>query len=201
MTPEDPQQNDRKPTDDEAVLEQDEQCLLYLLDELTPASRRRFEARLATDRKLGDELIRQADLIATLSQTSPLGDAAIEPPRRDTRRWRWVAALVSLAASIALGFQIARIAPPTHSLASRDNLSDADRRLQPTNESALFAEAWASSQTIGKSSQDSLAEAAIEDPFDPVPEEPSSDMDSQVSWMFVAIASSDEMQTEGGNDG
>jgi hypothetical protein len=201
MNPMDPNRNDRDPTVTEAADDQDEACLLYLLDELDVEGRRRFETRLANEPKLGDQLLRQADLISALSRTPSRSEAPIAIPATQARPWRWIAAAAAIAACIALAFQIAQMFSSSPSLASRESLSDANRSPQPMDEATLIAQAWASSQNIGQTLQEPLADLAADDPYDAMLEDPTSDIDSKVSWMFIAITSSDEMQTEGGNDG
>lgn len=184
-------------------------CLLYLLGEMDSEAARRFEERLAADGRLCETLMQQADLILAASSVpaatvvvpeQPVVPGRFESGTSESRHWRWIAALASIAACIGMLFHIARPASEHGKLASTrgGGLSES---LIPDDETSLIAKAWAISQREATSRRDDdvdpVSDDAVDFEFDYQP----SDFDTTLSWMFVAVASSDDLQNEEGNDG
>lgn len=210
MTTADPDQHDFECKDAQGA-----DCLLYLLGELDAEARKRFEDRLANVPELSDALFQQAALITAISRTSVLTTPNLQAAAKTThvyslRHWRWVAAMASVAACVALIFQLVRLVSEPQVVASPRARIAADFAAGP-DESLLIAQAWASShQTLkmetAESELDELAGTPADEPFELVMDEQPSDIDSTLSWMFVAIASSSdsassEVQAKEGSDG
>ena len=211
MTTAEPNRNDLDAGDS-----QDAQCLLYLLGELDAETSKRFEEKLAGNAELSEALLQQASLITAIAQSRAfdrrtLPDAGSKHSHPyETQRWRWIAAVASVAACIALAVQFLQFASPSGTTAStKDGAAVETAAL--LDESVLIAKAWASSQHTltsetadsqsGQSELDELAGSHADESYDLVLDDQPSDIDSAMSWMFVAISSSPDVQREEGNDG
>jgi len=195
---------------------QSTECCLYLLGELDAEATKRFEKKLAGNPELSELLLQQAGLITAVAQSQAFNvshpqptvceDANVDAPQQ----WRWIAALVSVAACIALVFSFQRFGSPHASTASTGDTAAIESAAM-LEENVLIAKAWASSHPTssfetadsgtGESEVVDLAEpesyASLELALDDRP----NDIDATVSWMFAAISSGSDAGSEEGNDG
>ncbi len=182
--------------------------MLYLLGELASNQTAALEQQLESSPELGEEFLRQADLIANLSQT--LFDASEASPLPSTSRWPLVgpvmASLVALAACIAL--LVINIQPNSVSEHSVAVLSETSPIVASSSEDLLIAQAWVDNQFDSVATDIGLVEvdAEVDDLVDATLEEPS-DIDATLSWMFIAVSAStnasetNSLETGASNDG
>ena len=176
--------------------------MLYLLGELDAEQNRRVQQQLEAFPQLGEELLRQADVIAALA------GAACKPTRpRDAqsnprvKRWPLVAATVAVAASLAIAvFGVKPGASDRDEVAgqagSSANVSEFD-----SSEDLLIARAWASHQH-SVTDDLGLVEADSDEAITIAPEEDSLAEESTLSWMFIAVSAGSESLASGAtNDG
>lgn len=185
----------------------DRQSMLYLLGELDAEQTRHVEEQLEAFPRLGEDLLRQADVIAAL--TAPANQVALSGSgehhrgahHRGTRRWPLVASLVAMAACLAM--VVLGVKPR-----AVDQDATADRAGSPANisesgnaEELLIARAWASHQheladDIG------LVEAEIDDAAVITAADDSHANESTLAWMFIAVSAGSEALAPGvTNDG
>lgn len=216
MTTAEPNRNELEASDAQCA-----ESLLYLLGELDTEACKRFEEKLASNADLSDALLQQASLITAVAgcravdcpspQRAASVHAASENAHVDaSRRWRWIAAVASVAACIALMFQLLRFSSQPGRVASTQFGSKLETAAE-LEESVLIAKAWASSHHAlkseavalyaGDSDVDELADPHTDETFDLGLDDQSSDIDSTISWMFIAISSSSDTPSEEGNDG
>lgn len=170
--------------------------MLYLLGELPGDQAAQWERRLQASPELGEELLRQADLIAALSlvRSEP---ALPRVTRGSMLRWPIVASIVAVAACIVM---IVLIEP----LGTREREGFAGLGAFPTNDSGtsedlLIARAWADSQL--HVATDDYLEFEVDDAVAISADDPS-DVDTTLSWMFTAVSASiDAHSSEATNDG
>jgi anti-sigma factor RsiW len=177
-------------------------CLLYLFGELDADAKSRFERQLASDPKLCETLAEQSYLITAaavatddqLAQSTAVQQGAT---LWTAAAWRSIAALSAVAACIALVIQVVDYsARPADRLALNDATLLSESEL---DESVLIAKAWAQSSTESASMDTSMIDDV--EPLEDLLDEQPSDLDATLDWIFVAMASRDETQTEDGNDG
>lgn len=200
---------DPKPNDDAGQQSQPQACLLYLLGELDQEATLRFERRLADDPGLCEDLLGQANLISAVAGSNRSDSKPDETFH--AKQWqggglersRWIAVLLSVAACLLLVFQVFQADEKPGSRVASGVARESDLYV---DESTLIANAWASGQHNLEEGWDPLLEALAEEPFDVASldltsDDQPSDLDSTLSWMYVAVAASLETQTEEGNDG
>ncbi len=197
-------------------------CVAYLLGDLDQDAKVAFERRLADDPSLSERLLQQADTILALApsrgivmeqsgKSVPQPAQELRPPQRfgGSARWRWVAAIVSTAACIALLVQLTDLSRESDvSVDSDANTRVADHSAAGspgTSEQILIARAWADNHVDFEETLLDLAvipegdaELDESDDFEAVED---SDIDSKVDWMFVAMRSSTSSLPSGDNDG
>jgi hypothetical protein len=189
------------------------QCLQYLLNELEPDQIALFEETLGNSEQLAEELQRQAEMIAMLSEL-PVGSTNLATlPKVDHSLRKSFAKLagVALAVCIAgLAFRTwwsapgpgQRLEPSTTFLTDRVSIDAAITA--PLSESTLIARAWAAGQTAkdsGVRSETTLADLqpiALSDDFEFQDEETGTASDEAFSWIFTASFEAQEAET---NDG
>jgi hypothetical protein len=180
-----------------------QQCMLYLLGELDAPQSAAFEQRLASSPELGEQLLRQADVIAGLSvihnqpELMPTSSSTYSP-------WSIVASIVAIAAClviVVLGVKSSSL--DADALASRSQStmpSGLSLETSEATEDLLIARAWADSQLNDVSEDFEFAELDMEDALPTAVE--SSDFDSTLSWMFIAVSANTDLSEEGAaNDG
>ena len=182
--------------------------MLYVLGELATDRAAALEQQLESSPELGEELLRQADLIANLSLT--LCDAAEATALPSTSRSPLVgpamASLVALAACIAL--LVINIQPTSVSQDSVAVLSETSPIVASSSEDLLIARAWVDNQFDSVATDIGLVDvdAEVDDLVDAMAEEPS-DIDATLSWMFIAVSAStnasqaNSLETGASNDG
>jgi hypothetical protein len=183
----------------------EEQCWLYLLGELDASKSAEFEQRLATSPELSDQLLRQAELISGLSTIKHQLQVAPATPSR-VSSWSIAVSIMTVAACLAivvLGVRSRSV--EKDSLASRTpSLSPRGIAAKDPNvsEDLLIARAWADSRRSEVSEDFALADL---DSDEALPEDEPSDLDSTLSWMFIAVAANPELDDAGdegaANDG
>jgi hypothetical protein len=183
----------------------EEQCWLYLLGELDASKSAEFEQRLATSPELSDQLLRQAELISGLSTIESQLQVAPATPSR-VSSWSIAVSIMTVAACLAivvLGVRSRSV--EKDSLASRTpSLSPRGTAAKDPNvsEDLLIARAWADSRRSEVSEDFALADL---DSDEALPEDEPSDLDSTLSWMFIAVAANPELDDAGdegaANDG
>jgi hypothetical protein len=183
----------------------EEQCWLYLLGELDASKSAEFEQRLATSPELSDQLLRQAELISGLSTIKHQLQVAPATPSR-VSSWSIAVSIMTVAACLAivvLGVRSRSV--EKDSLASRTpSLSPRGTAAKDPNvsEDLLIARAWADSRRSEVSEDFALADL---DSDEALPEDEPSDLDSTLSWMFIAVAANPELDDVGeegaANDG
>ena len=176
--------------------------MLYLLGELEAEQTATFEKRLESSPQLGAELLRQADVISTLSMTAPKPLPAPVSIRRAVR-WPVVASIVAIAACIAimmLGARPSTTVPPSIARLSESSRSESSRDTASVSEDLMIARAWATSQFNEVADDFGLVYPEFDDSI--AVADDSSDIDSTLSWMFVAVSANvDETASLGATDG
>lgn len=181
----------------------EEQCWMYLLGELDPLQSAEFEQRLAASPELADQLLRQAELIDSLATIGHQPVVAAAASSR-TSAWSIAVSLFAIAACLAIVVLGVRSADD-------DSLAHRTRQLSPrgvaprdskASEDLLIARAWADSRRDQVSDDFAFAEL---DPEEALPAAEPTDVDSILSWMFIAVADNpdlDDLSEEGAaNDG
>lgn len=199
-----------KPTNESARSEASrDQCVLYLLGELTADETEMFEQRLALSPSLCDELLQQADLIANLSacsSRSSRGVTLVSPPRHaPLSRPVLVSLLASAACVVFLLMNVItqRTAVSEGSVAA---LGETSADVANESEDLLIARAWIDNQLGSIATDFAWAEAEVDDPVVNSIDEPT-DPDATLSWMFIAVSASttdldsDALEAEATNDG
>lgn len=170
--------------------------MLYLLGELAANQIKAFEQRLASSPELGQELLRQADLIANLSAISCDGPKVIPLPSASRSRFARpiMASLVAIAACIAL--LVVNIQPNSVSENSVAVLAGTPPGRISVAEDLLIAQAWADNQFHSVATDFAWVEPGFDDLVAVAVEEPS-DIDATLSWMFIAVsANATELETD-----
>lgn len=195
-----------------------DQCLQYLLNELQPDQVAAFEKQLANSEQLAEELQRQSEMIAMLSDASA-GSPTVPDLKRPLEDRPAQKNLVKLAC-IALAVCITGLAfrtwwsstePQALRETSSETLVEAKSHHHLSNttvsESILIARAWAAGQM--EKDADILSEAALpgtepqpiislDDKFAAQDEETKEASNESFSWMFTAAYEIQEVET---NDG
>ena len=195
-----------------------DQCLQYLLNELQPDQVAAFEKQLANSEQLAEELQRQSEMIAMLSDASA-GSTTVPDLKRPLEDRPAQKNLVKLAC-IALAVCITGLAfrtwwsstePQAIREASSETLAEAKSQHDPPNttvsESTLLARAWADGQM--EKDSDILSGAtllgaepqpiiSLDDKFAAQDEETKDASNESFSWMFTAAYEIQEVET---NDG
>ena len=174
---------------------QRQQCMLYLLGELDTEPSATFQQELESSPELGDELLRQADLITALSQTS---QRTVAPAVSTTMRWQIAA---SIFAVIAASFAFIVLGPQPNS-PQRDGITSVAVANASVSEDLLIARAWADSHPIIDASEDLGFGDSLGDDSIAMAADDATDIDSTLSWMFIAVsANTDSQSSESANDG
>ncbi|MGI9472387.1 MAG: hypothetical protein ACR2NZ_12680 [Rubripirellula sp.] len=188
---------------------QKNECLQYLMGELNPSESQSFERQLASSTALGDELLRQAEGISLCSQPDLLSQPiCVGGSANQVTRWRSVAALLAVAVCLAvLVFGVwpkasDKVASrdrtlPTTTSATQSKVS-ADQSAIP--EDVLIARAWASNRLPSDSGSDGNDSILPGDEIDvslaSLPAD-GTEMDSTLSWMYIAVAGDLEEANDG----
>lgn len=178
-----------------AMQSSSQRCLLYLLGELDREDAVAFENQLEFSSELGDELLRNADLIATLSSIEystniiyPTTDTPPSLPVAVERSSWWLAAsILAVAASLAILLS---------AVAFYRSEKAAD------SEDMLIARAWADSRNDDSFIDLEVSESENDEALTTLFFDDASDVDSALSWMVFAVStdlSSDQPETT--NDG
>lgn len=176
--------------------------MLYLLGELDAEQSRHVEAQLEAFPELGEDLLRQADVIAGLSQPAcrPTLPRVAESNHQLTR-WPLVASMVALAACLAIAI-----------IGFKPGASDQDTVISPFGSSArlsesgnaeelLIARAWANHHRT-LVDEVSFVESDIDEAPAIAAEDDSLANDSTLSWMFIAVSAGSDSHAAGvTNDG
>ncbi|TWU59334.1 hypothetical protein Poly51_21220 [Rubripirellula tenax] len=151
------------------LMSDDDQCSLYLLGELSASDRSTFEERLATSSELSDRLMRHADLILAVADSSMASaPAAVVTPTRETSHRSLVATILAIAvclAAIVTGIKM---------------------RNSGANEELQIAQAWVDNLTFVNVAGSDLSESDVERAVEDSGTEDS--MDAALSWMVAAVA-------------
>ncbi|MCG8653923.1 MAG: hypothetical protein MI861_29055 [Pirellulales bacterium] len=187
-----------------------QQCMLYLLGEMSAADSLAFEQRLSESPRLNRELLIQAELLTALSScqekaapvltapvlTAPISavpiSAATVSASPSPGSWkRWVAVVSSLAAAMMLavaGYRLLGTHQSTTAEQSRDSSGE---------ETLKIAQAWA---TAGQQRVELLQQPAVE--LDWATEESAEQRsawdDAVPSWMVAAVAADDSSSAQQG---
>ncbi|MDB4557827.1 hypothetical protein N9053_01630 [bacterium] len=189
------------------------QCLQYLLNELEPDQIALFEETLGNSEQLAEELQRQAEMIAILSELPVGGTNLSTLPKVDHSLRKSFAKLacVALAVCIAgLAFRTwwsatgpgQRLEPSNTFLTDRVSIDAAITA--PLSESTLIARAWAAGQAekdsgvLSETTLTDLQPIALGDDFEFQDEETGAASDGAFSWIFTASFETQEAET---NDG
>ena len=185
--------------------------MLYLLGELATNQTAAFEQRLESSPELGEELLRQADLIANLSLTPYEAPQATALPStsRSPLVGPVMVSLVAIAACIAL--LVINIKPNSVFENSVAGLSETGPIVAGSSEDLLIAQAWVDNQFDSVTTDFGLVDPEfddleVDDLVDATVEEPS-DIDATLSWMFIAVSASTNaleasaLETGATNDG
>jgi len=189
------------------------QCLQYLLNELEPDQIALFEETLGNSEQLAEELQRQAEMIAMLSEL-PVGSTNLATlPKVDHSLRKSFAKLAGVALAVCIAGLVfrtwwsapgpgQRLEPSNTFLTDRVSIDAAITA--PLSESTLIARAWAAGQTAkdsGVRSETTLADLqpiALSDDFEFQDEETGTASDEAFSWIFTASFEAQEAET---NDG
>ena len=214
----DPNHNEQRRSSGALSDDGKDQCLQYLLNELQPDQVAAFEKQLANSEQLAEELQRQSEMIAMLSDASA-GSTTVPDLKRPLEDRPAQKNLVKLAC-IALAVCITGLAfrtwwsstePQAIREASSETLAEAKSQHDPPNttvsESTLIARAWADGQM--EKDADILSEAtllgtepqpiiSLDDKFAAQDEETKDASNESFSWMFTAAYEIQEVET---NDG
>ena len=167
-----------------------ETCTLYLLGELTGPQLAEFEHQLTTSPELGELLISQAASIDELSRIECEALPSALANESSTLPWQRIASLVALAACLL--WALASLRP--------DQQPSPDPVLSETvDEALLIAKIWVDDPGVNWIESDILATAEEDFPIQ-LDDEP--EVDSALSWMFVAVAAdADAVEEEDANEG
>lgn len=146
-----------------------QQCLQYLLGELSDQQTLAFEQRLAESTPLCDELQQQSEMLLLISETStPQLQTASTYDAENKSGVRWIEAIVALAACLLIAFVAWNAVKETETVASLE-------------EDALIAEAWADTDVPNFAPLEIEAERDLD--LDP------QSYDESLSWVVTAIES------------
>ena len=158
--------SDTNPAPSEPVDEIDRQrCMMYLLGELDSQDADGFENDLSQSAALQSELLKQSDILCSLSEVSATPIVA----HSTQTLWRSIA-IAALAACLMIAF----VNWPT-----QDDTESSVANAQP--EGLLIAQAWAD-VSVGTAPLTTIVE-----PEDFLENEPETDDDSSLSWMVAAM--------------
>jgi hypothetical protein len=166
-----------------------EKCMRYLLGELDAAESASFETELQSSPELGDELLRQADVIAGLgcevSQFGTPAEFSVPVEMASASYTKLLAPLIAIAASVLL---IVVFSKPNNTPSPSKTVS----------EDLLIAKAW-----VAQRYEDTTDELSVDlDELSFAESTSASDNEDTLSWMFAAVASSPEDSDWGNsNDG
>ena len=174
---------------------QSEQCMLYLFGELDADQAAAFEQQLRSSPQLADELMRQSEVIAGLSQsvsTTPVVASAPSPVPV-------LASVLAIATCIVL--IVLGVRP---SLQERDGMASLPNSAQQPSvpsEDLLIARAWAASHFDLFAEDAGTIDLEFDDPL-ALASEDTADVDTTLSWMFIGISANiDEHSAGATNDG
>lgn len=169
--------------------------MLYLLGELDAEQAQGFEKQLQSSPQLADELLRQAEVIAGLSQL-PATSTHVLTTRSPLRLVASVLAIAACIALIALGVRTS--SPDSGHIAS---LSTSSSQPSIPSEELLIARAWADSRLDQITTDDVLADLGSDDVLAFTADD-AIDMDATLSWMFIGVSASLDVHPAGAtNDG
>ena len=180
-----------------------DQCIRYLLGEMSIDESSQFERRLESDPLLGDTLVAQAELFSQLGMTSSVDTASKAVPATQDNHshvaaTRWIQVIAAIAACVVAVASVwwfqsrgtARVAQKTDT-----TLNDPVKHNLGTDEDLMIARAWVDGPLSlalnpgDETLQESIETTSIEPLLDP--NDDSSD-DSILQWMMAAV-------TEGAN--
>ncbi len=204
------------------------ECLQYLLGELSPKELTSFEVRLGQSDRLADELQRQAEMIVTLSESSILPGAISRPTvstnsQNANRRSQIfgsdnlltkglvIAVAVCIAGFVFRTWWSSTRSPLSSKLPAEhfaDRIIDDDSQITAVPESRLIARAWAAAQ-VDNQDLDTMPNAPLAGTdvhainasnieLKLGVEATDDTSDDSFSWMFTAAFEIHEMET---NDG
>ncbi len=173
--------------------------MLYLLGEYDADQAADFERQLQSSHELADELLRQAELIAGLSQSPVISQSPMIPPSVEVvdSRLPLLASVLAIAACIALFV-----------LAVQPGSPDSDRVASLSNsaqsipsEEILIARAWADSRFDEMLDDGGLADLYVDDAL-ALATDDAEDVDATLSWMFIGVSANIDAHSEDAtNDG
>ena len=178
------------------------QSMLYLLGELDAEQVKWVEDQLATSPQLGEDLLRQAELIAGLAELPP-AQAVVPVANRDGRRIHWTPVAAVAAVAACLAFLILGLSSPSGGSDSDAGRSTASFRQFQTgpSEDLLIARAWAS-HPLSAIEAPEFVESDVDEADQVTADENPLESESALSWMFVAISANTEALEPGvANDG
>ena len=175
-------------------------CMLYLLGELPAGERAIFEKQLSDSPDLSDELRAQSELICAISAPAPTSVSVRS--KSNNRSWQLVAIVSTLAATflvsiVGLRWQhnrdVAQLAPPDQ----RQITGQTEREQDGNREALMIAQAWAADHAEAESMDVdfNLLDADFPLGSDASLADESSNQESVVSWMVVAVADQSDTQS------
>jgi len=207
------------PTDSDSLQLQQQQCLLYLLGELSSVEQADFEDQLARSPRLGEILLAQADCLCELSSMSASAELASSEPTcvaessNSSPSWLTLPRLIAAVAATLLVAITAALYPisgpiPTLTTDSSSSNMEADP-VDPT----MVALHWAESSLVDTNDD---SEVGIE-PWDPdsslnaslaldeegyeadllAHAEAADEFESSFDWIYTAVASNPEILAAG----
>lgn len=193
--------NERQSDDVPDPIPDDELCFRYLLGELTADKAAQFEQRLATSPELGETLLGQADLINGLSAVQH-HRPAVAATVSQVSRWSIAVSIVAIAACLLVVVLGVRARSADQDALASQQLTTRGVPSVDVTEDLLIARAWADSRPLQNSDEYDFADL---DGDDSILDSEPSDVDSTLSWMFIAVSTNPELSDIGeqgaANDG
>lgn len=181
----------KKTTERDAELS--EQCVRYLLDQMSEQERTNFEGRLATSPEMGDLLLSHAETIDHLSQAEFSVHPA--PFNSETNGFRWMTLATSIALAACIGWALVSL-PVSGPTDGTEDTSRIASRLEE-DEALLIAKTWADDPAITTDVLVSYEDDNALSEFENSPE-----LDAAPSWMITAMSfDNDSLDGEEENDG
>lgn len=185
------------------------ESLRYLLGELSPTETADFEAKLEQQPELAEELANQAEMITALAESPVESNLLSAPPHADNRRPAALVALAVCLAALVIGIwptsdeQVAstNAVDPVVAAMETDRTSGDSNITDVDSEALLIARAWAEDRTTESLVEGIVDEAeAGDDTNDSLAEFTATgddEMDSTLSWMYIAVSSNMEEANDG----
>ena len=192
------------------------ESLRYLMGELSPSQAAEFETKLEQQPDLAEVLASQAEMITVLADTAIESNSRSTTPRaEDQRSIATVAAMLALAVCLA-GLVIGIWPNPNEEVAATNTTdlvakaTETDSTEEDANvtdldsEALLIARAWAEDRVAESRDEAIVAEEEViagEDINESLAEFTTADdddeMDSTLSWMYIAVSSNPEEANDG----